>query len=143
MGCAILVELALLVSATQVGKSSAAVVHDLVGAHDQAEEPGVHLHTGLRLVHVADLALFIASANVLSEELWVDGVHNLQRLRTSSGTYVEKVLTVRRPLEQVQVRQVHVEGCVGLHFVEDGLGCELAKVRHVDQTDLTVAESLK
>ena len=80
MGCAILVELALLVSATQVGKSSAAVVHDLVGAHDQAEEVSVHLHTGLRLVHVTDLALFIASADVLSEEVWVDGVHNLQRV---------------------------------------------------------------
>ena len=38
---------------------------------------------------------------------------------------------------------LHVEGCVGLHLVEDGLGCELAKVRHVDQTDLTVAERLQ
>jgi hypothetical protein len=29
---------------------------------------------------VTDLALFIASADVLSEEVWVDGVHNLQRV---------------------------------------------------------------
>ena len=64
-------------------------------------------------------------------------------LRASGGTYVEKVLTVWRPLEQVQVWQVHVEGCVGLHLVEDSLCCELTKVRHVYQTDLTVAERLQ
>ena len=80
VGSAVLVELALLVSASQVGEGSAAVVHNLVGAHDQPEEASVHLHTGLRLVHVTDLALFIASADVLSEEVWVDGVHNLQRV---------------------------------------------------------------
>ena len=53
------------------------------------------------------------------------------------------LLAVRRALEQVQVRQVHVEGGVGLHLVEHCLGCELSKVRHVDQTDLAVAERLQ
>ena len=69
---------ALLVSPSEVSKRPTSVVHDLIRTHDQVVQACLHLHAGLSLVHVPDLALLVARADVLLEETRVDGVHDLQ-----------------------------------------------------------------
>ena len=52
-------------------------MHNLVRTHDKTKEISINLHTGLCFVHMPNFSLFISIANILSEELWVDCVHNL------------------------------------------------------------------
>ncbi len=69
--------LALLVSATQVSESTAKVVDDLVGAHEQVEDVRHHFNLLIVLVCVAVLPHLIAAANVLNEEGAINAVDDL------------------------------------------------------------------
>ena len=61
----------------QVGQRLAPVVHNLVRALDEVVQELVHLEGLLVLVEVAHFALLVAKADVLGEEVVVDGVHDL------------------------------------------------------------------
>ena len=53
-------------------------MHDLAGALDEVVDEGHYLHRLLVLVEVTGLALLVAVADVLFEEAWVDGFHDLE-----------------------------------------------------------------
>jgi len=76
-------------------------VNDLVGLHDQVVEAWLYLHLSLVLVTVSNLSLFIPEADVLREEVRVNGVDDLhcKDMNELKESYIEHVLSVEWPLE--------------------------------------------
>jgi len=92
---------------------------------------------------VSDLALLITIVDVVGEEVRVDGVDDLSRDKMiKKRTYVEHVLPVQRPLKRLKIRQVLLVSRAVLDLLEDLLGCELVKVRNINNADLFVLEGL-
>jgi hypothetical protein len=69
----------LLALATKVAESLASVVNVLAGALDELMDEGHYIHRLLVLVEVTGLALFIAEADVLCKEAWINSVDDLVR----------------------------------------------------------------
>ena len=136
---------ALLPLASEIRERLAAVVHHLMGALDDAQDVGRHLHGVIASVSTTLLAQPVALSDVVDEELGVKGVHDLLALskeEITGVTYVVEVLSVQRPRQVVKVGEVWREDSVARHHFLDLLGRQLGEVRHRHHLDLVSEECL-
>ena len=116
-----------------------------MGALDDAQDVGRHLHGVIASVSTTLLAQPVALSDVVDEELGVKGVHDLLPLskeEITSITYVVQVLSVQRPRQVVKVGEVWREDSVARHHFLDLLGRQLGEVRHRHHLDLVSEECL-
>jgi hypothetical protein len=98
---------ALLALPAEVAEGLASVVNDLAGALDELMDEGHYIHRLLVLVEVTGLALFIAEADVLCKEAWINSVHDLEKdYRAHITLTLLEVLPVERLLQASNLGQV-------------------------------------